>query len=185
MPPILENIAWFVGRWEARTTAGDRFPEPLSGAYKEILEVQISDVPAFDRPPVNFSTYAETFDGSDVRREVGFMTSKPFHEETGFVEFDKKPNGDDLVAIETVGNTGLMIIEEGIIKDKSIKLEAKYKKSMVGWWQEFKSSARLFILLRPDLLEERVILTTADGNTRKFLKRYQKIYDYLSNFVNE
>ena len=34
------------------------------------------------------------------------MTSKPFDEDTGFVDFDKKASGDDLVAIETVGNSG-------------------------------------------------------------------------------
>ena len=65
-----------------------------------------------------------------------------------------------------------MIIEEGIVRENSIKLEVKFKKSVIGWWQEFKSAARLFILLRSDLLEERVILTTPDGNTRRFLKRY-------------
>ncbi|KAK6049900.1 hypothetical protein COOONC_12595, partial [Cooperia oncophora] len=53
LPPILDNIAWFVGRWECKTTQGENFPEALSGPYREILEVQISDVPMFDRPPVN------------------------------------------------------------------------------------------------------------------------------------
>lgn len=34
------------------------------------------------------------------------MTSKPFLEDTGFVEFNKPDHGDDLVAIETVSNNG-------------------------------------------------------------------------------
>ncbi|EPB73196.1 hypothetical protein ANCCEY_07703, partial [Ancylostoma ceylanicum] len=127
LPPILDNIAWFVGRWECKTTAGERigyllrirlishriltipwsrFPEPMSGPYREILEVQISDVPMFDRPPVNVSTIAVTNDGRDVHSEVGFMTSKPFLEDTGFVEFNKPKQGDDLVGIETVSNNG-------------------------------------------------------------------------------
>uniref|UniRef100_A0A1I7XKT2 ShKT domain-containing protein n=1 Tax=Heterorhabditis bacteriophora TaxID=37862 RepID=A0A1I7XKT2_HETBA len=86
LPPILDNIAWFVGRWESKTTAGDRFPEPMSGPYREVLEVQISEVPMFDRPPVNIS--------------------KPFREDTGFVEYNKPIDGDDKVAIESVGNNG-------------------------------------------------------------------------------
>ncbi|KHJ89426.1 hypothetical protein OESDEN_10750, partial [Oesophagostomum dentatum] len=95
LPPILDNIAWFVGRWECKTTAGERFPEPLSGPYREVLEVQLSEVPMFDRPPVNVSATAVTTDGHDIRNDVGFMTSKPFNEDTGFVEFDKPKEGDD------------------------------------------------------------------------------------------
>ncbi|VDM81682.1 unnamed protein product [Strongylus vulgaris] len=106
LPPILDNIDWFVGRWECRTTAGERFPEPLTGPYKEVLDVQISEVPMFDRPPVNVTTTAITLDGQDIHTEVGFMTSKPFKEDTGFVEFNKPAHGDDQVAIETVGNNG-------------------------------------------------------------------------------
>ena len=34
------------------------------------------------------------------------MTSKPFNEDTGFVEFDKPSQGDDKVAIEMVSSTG-------------------------------------------------------------------------------
>ncbi|KHJ81816.1 hypothetical protein OESDEN_18495 [Oesophagostomum dentatum] len=62
--------------------------------------------PMFDRPPVNVSATAVTTDGHDIRNDVGFMTSKPFNEDTGFVEFDKPKEGDDKVAIESVGNSG-------------------------------------------------------------------------------
>ncbi|KAK6027618.1 shTK domain protein [Ostertagia ostertagi] len=75
LPPILDNIAWFVGRWECKTTQGD-------------------------------NKTAVTMDGRDVHTEVGFMTTKPFKEDTGFVEFNKPAEGDDQVAIESVGNNG-------------------------------------------------------------------------------
>ncbi|CAI4231662.1 unnamed protein product [Auanema sp. JU1783] len=184
LPPILDNIAWLVGRWETRTNAGDRFPEPIDGAYREILEVQISDVPSFDRPPVNISTLAISINGDDIHRELGFMTSKPFNEDTGFIDENKPKLGEDKVAIETVGNTGMMIIEEGIIRDKSIKLETTYKKSILGSHMEFQNSRRMFLLIQPDLLEERVIMTDSRGQTRKWLKRYRRTFDYLHNIVS-
>ncbi len=37
---------------------------------------------------------------------VGFITSKPFDEDTGFVVADKPAEGDDLVALEMNSNTG-------------------------------------------------------------------------------
>ncbi|CAI5450465.1 unnamed protein product [Caenorhabditis angaria] len=184
LPPILDNIEWFVGRWESRTMAPNRFPEPMSGPYKEILDVQISDVPAFDRPPVNISIRAETLDGQDIHLGYGFLTSKPFHEDTGFVEKNKPKTGDDLISIELVTNTGLMLIEEGTIKGTQIRLETKYKKSMAGIWrQEFAASKRLFILVTPTSLEERVIMVDSRGVKSKWLKRYQKVHDYMLDLI--
>lgn len=42
----------------------------------------------------------------DANREVGFMTGKPFLEDTGFAEFNRPKNGSDKVGIEMVSNTG-------------------------------------------------------------------------------
>lgn len=57
------------------------------------------------------SILATALDGSDEHNELGFMTGKPFHEETGFVEFDKPKNGPDLVGIEMVSNTGMVSLK--------------------------------------------------------------------------
>ncbi|KAE9416598.1 hypothetical protein Angca_005046, partial [Angiostrongylus cantonensis] len=183
LPPILDNIAWFVGRWECKTRARERFPESLSGAYQEVLDVQISDVPMFDRPPVNISTSAVTEDGRDIHTEVGFMTSKPFKEDTGFIEYNKPAEGEDQVAIETVGNNGLIIIEEGIVKEGVIMLETKFKRSVFNDDGIFKSARRMFLLVKPDLMEERVIITDSNGITKKWLKRFKRIFNYLTEFV--
>ncbi|CAD6189684.1 unnamed protein product [Caenorhabditis auriculariae] len=184
LPPILDNIEWFVGRWESRTTAAHRFPEPMSGAYIETLDVQISDVPAFDRPPVNISVKAMTLDGRDVHTEVGFLTSKPFHEDTGFVELNKPKDGDDLVAIELVTNTGIMLIEEGTVRGQQLRLETKYKKAMPGVFrQEFTKARRVFTLVQDGVLEERVAIVDNFGKSTKWLKRYRKVFDYMTDFV--
>lgn len=183
LPPILDNIAWFVGRWESKTMAGESFPEPLSGPYREMLDVQISEVPMFDRPLVNVSRIAVTTDGRDTHTMVGFMASKPFLEDTGFVEFDKPKEGDDQVAIESVGNYGLMLVEEGVVRGNVIKLETTYKRSYFGDSRTFKSAKRMFILVRPDILEERVIITDAQGVTKKWLKRFKRTFNYLEEFV--
>ncbi|VDO45537.1 unnamed protein product [Brugia timori] len=120
LPPILEPISWIIGRWETETLAGDRFPISFEHPYKEILDISLTDVPMFDRPPVNvfhlqettkkkdenlFSIRAYTKEGSEYN-EVGFMTGKPFRELTGFQEYNKSLNGNDQVAIEMVSNTG-------------------------------------------------------------------------------
>ncbi|EGT35575.1 hypothetical protein CAEBREN_24407 [Caenorhabditis brenneri] len=184
LPPILDNIEWFVGRWESRTSAPYRFPEPMSGPYKEILDVQISEVPAFDRPPVNISIRAESLDGTDVHVEFGFLTSKPFHEDTGFVELNKPDTGDDLVSIELVTNTGLMLIEEGTIRGTQIRLETKYKKAMPGVFRsEIVKSKRMFNLITPTSLEERVVTVDSRGVTSKWLKRYKKVFNYMTDLI--
>ncbi|WKY10900.1 hypothetical protein Q1695_002895 [Nippostrongylus brasiliensis] len=174
LPPILDNIAWFVGRWESKTMVGENFPVALTGPYREVLEVQISDVPI---------RTAITMDGRDIHTEVGFMTSKPFLEDTGFVEFDKPKEGDDLVAIESVGNNGFMLIEEGVVRDNTIKLETKFKRSLLGNDRLFKEAKRMFTLVRPDMMEERVIVVNSRGETRKWLKRFRRTFNYLEEFV--
>ncbi|TKR86386.1 hypothetical protein L596_010988 [Steinernema carpocapsae] len=186
LPPVLEFLAWFIGRWETETTTGDRFPVSMSGPYKETLEVQISDVPSFDRPPLNISVVATTKDpqNPDSHREFGFMTVKPFLEDTGFAEFDKPDKGDDLVAIEMTSNTGLITIEEGILKGTEINFEVRYKKSFFGSTHPTvpKSATRNFRILNENLLEERVVVENVFGQRRKWLKRYRKTFDYLQDF---
>ncbi|KAK0411127.1 hypothetical protein QR680_005498 [Steinernema hermaphroditum] len=184
LPPVLEFLSWFIGRWTTETTSGDRFPVPMSGPYRETLEIQISDVPSFDRPPLNVSVFASTKDGDDEHREVGFMTVKPFREDTGFAEFDKPAQGDDLVAIEMNSNTGLITIEEGTLQGTEIRLEVRYKKSFLGPSHPtvFAAAKRSFRLLADDVLEERVVLENALGERRKWLKRYRKTFDYLKDF---
>ena len=43
---------------------------------------------------------------NDVHINVGFITSKPFDEDTGFIDLDKPKEGDDRVALEMNSNTG-------------------------------------------------------------------------------
>jgi hypothetical protein len=110
LPPILEPLSWLIGKWRTRTSSsGSRFPLPLLNAYEETLEFSISEVPAFDRPPLNVSVKAIDLINGDEHIEVGFMTGKPFREDTGFAVKNKPKTGDNLVAIETVGNNGTSI----------------------------------------------------------------------------
>ncbi|MCP9262794.1 Protein male abnormal 7 [Dirofilaria immitis] len=127
LPPILEPISWIIGRWETETLAGDRFPVSFEHPYKEILDISLSEVPMFDRPPVNVSIRAYTNEGSEYN-EVGFMTGKPLRESTGFQkQNDSSVNGNDQVAIEMISNTGIITIEEGMLYDGEIFLTLKYK----------------------------------------------------------
>nr|CRZ22277.1 Bm3475 [Brugia malayi] len=128
LPPILEPISWIIGRWETETLAGDRFPISFEHPYKEILDISLTDVPMFDRPPVNVFIRAYTKEGSEYN-EVGFMTGKPFRELTGFQEYNKSLNGNDQIAIEMVSNTGIITIEEGMLRNGEILLTLKYKRA--------------------------------------------------------
>ena len=71
-------------------------------------------------------------DETTQHREVGFMTGKPFREDTGFAVLDKPKTGDDLVAIEMVSNNGLITIEEGILLDIEVRLNSVHKVSYFG-----------------------------------------------------
>jgi len=96
LPPILEPLKNIIGVWETETTFPERFPVKfVLGGYKEILKIEIADVPAFDTPSLNYtSVFAikiqvknETFmlrvssmslgDQTDMFEEIGFLWMKP------------------------------------------------------------------------------------------------------------
>jgi hypothetical protein len=54
-----------------------------------------------------YSAKAITRDGRDQHVDVGFITSKPFDEDTGFVVFNKPQFGADQVGVEINSNTGM------------------------------------------------------------------------------
>ena len=54
-PPLLEPLAWLVGRWEINQPTLDRFPHDTTGPYSEILEFRPENVTMFDRPTLNFT----------------------------------------------------------------------------------------------------------------------------------
>ncbi|KAK6027619.1 hypothetical protein OSTOST_06350 [Ostertagia ostertagi] len=78
-----------------------------------------------------------------------------------------------------------MLIEEGIVRDNMIKLETKFKRSMFGDGRLFREAKRMFLLVRPDVLEERVIVTDAYGVTKKWLKRFKRTFNYLDELVRD
>ncbi|CAJ0581935.1 unnamed protein product, partial [Mesorhabditis spiculigera] len=182
LPPMLEPLSWLVGKWVARTSSGQRFPTTLTGPYEEILDVQISEVPAFDRPGINISIFAKSLDNWETHSELGFMTGKPFNEDNGFLR--EAGPGEDLVAIELVSNTGLMTIEEGIIRGQSIVIESKYRQSMFGIADAFQEAKRKFTLISPGSLEERTIFKDKYGVEKKWLKRYRLVHDYLGEIID-
>ncbi|MFH4981281.1 hypothetical protein AB6A40_007990 [Gnathostoma spinigerum] len=182
LPPILEPLAWLIGRWETETTAGLRYPASMVGPYREVLEIVNSDVPMFDRPPLNITVRAESVDGSDHHVEVGFITGKPFKEDTGFM---RRISGDkriDKVAIEMVSNAGLITIEEGYLKNRRIKLALKYERTIFPTDDPnyIKNSSRSFKLISRNRLREHGKIVDRNGKVRQWSKQYRKTFDYLS-----
>jgi hypothetical protein len=91
--------------------------------FKKILDVQVGEAPAFDRPSLNISVRAWATPGDEDRAddehwEMGFLTVKPAREQTGFVEQKKEIKEElsendgkrDLVALELVSNIGELTI---------------------------------------------------------------------------
>uniref|UniRef100_A0A914W1H4 EGF-like domain-containing protein n=1 Tax=Plectus sambesii TaxID=2011161 RepID=A0A914W1H4_9BILA len=149
LAPILEPLAWLVGQWETTSSSKNHFPIPMLGPYTETMDIRLTAVPMFDRPPLNFSSRATTTNGQgDVHVNVGFITSKPFDEDTGFIDVDKPKEGDDLVALEMNSNTGINTIEEGIMKGMVLKLNATFNFAYYGMEQRtFKSVGYLSLIV--------------------------------------
>uniref|UniRef100_A0A7E4UUL6 EGF-like domain-containing protein n=1 Tax=Panagrellus redivivus TaxID=6233 RepID=A0A7E4UUL6_PANRE len=184
LPPILEPLAWIIGEWHTRTRgSGSRYPVPFNGPYEEMLKFSISEIPSFDRPPLNVSITAKSLTDEGTHQEVGFMTVKPFREDTGFAVLNKPEFGDDLVAIEMVSSHGLITIEEGILYNNSIVLSVKYGLKHPSARAEVKEADRTFTLITPVILEEKTRLVTADNRVLKFRKKYIKRFDYLTDFI--
>lgn len=191
---------------------------PFFGPYIEILDVQIANAPAFDRPSLNISVRtwpapeASFFTSTAAvahhlhalsapqHIELGFLTIKPAREQTGFLDNDaaNRKNGDnsgaspkDLVAIELVSNTGAMLIEEGEqVGPSQLQLETRWSRHVPFVSDaddariDFETAKRAFLLVKPDLLEERLDYVLMDGKSqrktrRRVLKHYQKVHDYL------
>ncbi|EFO19769.2 hypothetical protein LOAG_08725 [Loa loa] len=182
LPPILEPISWIIGHWETETLSGDRFPVSFEQPYKEVLDISLTDVPMFDRPPVNVSIRAYTSDGAEYN-EVGFMTGKPFREATGFQEYNKSIIRNDQVAIEMVSNTGVITIEEGMLQNGEILLTLKYKHAIpAAIHYLLKKSRRIFKLKNWNVLVEKTYMEDSNGEIRKWIKRYRRTKDYLKEY---
>ncbi|CEF62244.1 Epidermal growth factor-like domain and ShKT domain and Calycin-like domain-containing protein [Strongyloides ratti] len=208
LPPILEDVSWIIGKWETindiRNNFNDnRFPRNMPGGYKEILDIMVTEVPSFDRPGLNVSvTGQSTKIGAKniINKELGFITIKPFLEDTGFAEFNKPKSGPDLVALELSSNSGTLTIEEGIMKksfDKAsnaninmIILELKHINDYLYEESEIKDSKRLFKHISKispsgeitEILIETASIEKRNGQIVRWKKTYKKIFDYLSNY---
>uniref|UniRef100_A0A0K0EW09 EGF-like domain-containing protein n=1 Tax=Strongyloides venezuelensis TaxID=75913 RepID=A0A0K0EW09_STRVS len=206
LPPILEDISWVIGKWETTQDSSNdfydnRFPRNIDGGYKEILDIMVTEVPSFDRPGLNVSVTAKSIKkGNIINKELGFITIKPFLEDTGFAEFNKPKSGPDLVALELSSNTGVLTIEEGIMKksfDKSsstntniLVLELKHINDYLNEKSEIKDSKRIFkYISRPSssgrLIETLIEIGSIDkrnGQILRWKKSYRKIFDYLTDY---
>lgn len=53
IPILAEPLAWLMGRWEAESRDGKRYPLSLGGPYRETLIVKPEKITMFDRPSLN------------------------------------------------------------------------------------------------------------------------------------
>uniref|UniRef100_A0AC35U238 ShKT domain-containing protein n=1 Tax=Rhabditophanes sp. KR3021 TaxID=114890 RepID=A0AC35U238_9BILA len=182
LPPILEHVSFMIGRWKTTTATGQRYPRNMDGPYTEVLDISITEVPAFDRPPLNFSCRAQSLSSKLVNTELGFITIKPFLEDTGFVEFDKPSHGPDKIGLEMASNTGIITIEEGVIKKDVVVLEMTHQKDYFNKFAVDVSMRIFKVDPSKRFLTEVSTVTFKDGRQQVWKKVFTKEFDYLNDF---
>uniref|UniRef100_A0A915KXR1 EGF-like domain-containing protein n=1 Tax=Romanomermis culicivorax TaxID=13658 RepID=A0A915KXR1_ROMCU len=172
LPPILEPLKAFVGVWRTETTFPDRFPVKFESAsgYSENLTIAIAEVPGFDTPSLNYTVDAVSLnDENDAQREVGFLWMKPGNGST------------KLVGNMMVVNSGLIIIQEGVLENGVITLNTTtysqfYPLSRNPEPTELTNNLRKLELTGPDRMTQTV--SPLEGNGRTYAKYYTRIADF-------
>lgn len=79
LPPILEPLAWLIGRWETETFSGLRFPMPMDSGYREIVDINVAEAPMFDRPALNLRWVPQFTPASRVSPSKTFVALLILH----------------------------------------------------------------------------------------------------------
>jgi len=119
LAPVLEPLQPFIGIWKVESTASEHFPvDFISGGYDEEIRIMATDVPAFDRPSLNYTARAVSkIDPFDVQHDSGFMYVRPFKNFT-------------IVGLMATSNSGIMYVQEGHLIGGGFKLTTTYNTTL-------------------------------------------------------
>ncbi|CAJ0605303.1 unnamed protein product [Cylicocyclus nassatus] len=115
LPAILLPLSWIIGVWETQVKGfnGRAFDYPLdfnSSGYNETLTFSVAKPIMFGTPSINYTSKAVNIDDpEDVHLQNGFLTIRQY-----------APEGERMkkVALSSVNNQGVTIIEEGPLSRK-------------------------------------------------------------------
>jgi len=119
LAPILEPLQPFIGIWRGESDSPDHFPvDFISGGYDEEIRFSATDMPAFDRPSLNYSAKAVSkVDANDIQYDSGFLYIRPFHNFT-------------IVGLMATSNSGIMYVQEGHLNSVSVKFITTYNTTL-------------------------------------------------------
>ncbi|KAK6109516.1 hypothetical protein QQG55_36320 [Brugia pahangi] len=164
VPELLKPLAWLIGIWRAESGGKAIFPTIPVFTYGEQIEFSLPTSSLKALKALNYTAFAWDMNN---REEL--------HSEYGFIAM--KPNTKE-VALSTVMNNGFVMIEQGPLHGKSIKLVLQ-DIGRISFSRDLPvhGTIREFRLLDIETLEQRFMMETLTHRMQMHTSiRYKKIY---------
>uniref|UniRef100_A0A8R1TVV6 DUF1794 domain-containing protein n=1 Tax=Onchocerca volvulus TaxID=6282 RepID=A0A8R1TVV6_ONCVO len=164
VPELLKPIAWLIGIWRAESGGKAIFPTIPVFTYGEQLDFSLPTSNLKALQALNYTAFAWDMNNhEELHSEYGFITIKPNTKE---------------VAMSTVMNNGFVMIEQGPLRGKSMKLVLQ-DIGRISFSRDLPvhGTIREIRLLDSDTLEQRFLMETLTHRMQvhTFI-RYKKIY---------
>jgi hypothetical protein len=163
---VLEPFEFLVGKWTLNSTDHLRFPidfvhvDNFPGGYIEELTFSVTEVPQFGPPSINMTAIAvNNLDKSDIMVSLGFLTVRPA-----------------TIPLRTfmmsTGNDGVTVVEDGIINNTVISLQAQYFAIFPAVDDRGPATAKRTFSIANQYLKMDVERTSNSGKKEYFTKYY-------------
>ncbi|VBB33356.1 unnamed protein product [Acanthocheilonema viteae] len=164
VPELLKPLAWLIGIWRAESGGKAIFPTIPVFTYGEQIEFSLPTSSLKALKALNYTAFAWDMNNrEELHSEYGFITIKPNTKE---------------VALSTVMNNGFVMIEQGPLLGKSVKL-ALEDIGRISFSRDLPvhGTIRQFRLLDSETLEQRFMMETLTHRMQMHTSiRYKKIY---------
>jgi len=162
LAPLLEPLQPFIGLWRGESGTPDHFPvDFLSGGYDEDIRIMVTDMPAFDRPCLNYTAKAVSkVDANDVQYDSGFLYIKPNKNFT-------------IVGLMATGNSGITFVQEGHLNGNSVKFTTTYNSTVPN---ARLSQAHLDSARSMDISGEQLAITILNQQ-QSYVKFYRRVQE--------
>uniref|UniRef100_A0A915AKZ0 THAP4-like heme-binding beta-barrel domain-containing protein n=1 Tax=Parascaris univalens TaxID=6257 RepID=A0A915AKZ0_PARUN len=169
MPSALLPLAWMLGVWrtDVNGTRNRVVDYPLdfrSSGYEETLMISLEVPLMFGTPSIIFTSTAISKTDPDDQHVV-----------QGFVTIRNRPDEAQLVALSSVSNLGVMMIEEGELHGSSVTLKPRYRVTHPLIHDVMPKDMSRSFLKNGEKLLQSVSKKNADGKNEHISKHYKKI----------
>uniref|UniRef100_A0A0M3HQA3 EGF-like domain-containing protein n=1 Tax=Ascaris lumbricoides TaxID=6252 RepID=A0A0M3HQA3_ASCLU len=169
MPSALLPLAWMLGIWrtDVNGTRNRVIDYPLdfrSNGYEETLMISLEVPLMFGTPSINFTSIA-----------ISKTDPEDQHVLQGFVTIRNRPDEAQLVALSSVSNLGVMMIEEGELHGSSVTLKPRYRVTHPLIHDVMPKDMSRSFLKNGEKLLQSVSKKNADGKNEHISKHYKKI----------